>query len=137
MMNFETTYWLYGLLVANGALAAAAAIAILRLQRMTDERRAFWDSPTGALLKSNDDRDELLRAVEQRVAKLLRGFGSLSGSDAPDLSGTNRLPFDNALRMAKLGATLDDLTKNCGLSETEARLLIRVHGDSRANSGLH
>lgn len=137
MMNIETTYSLFLLLICNGALAAAAAIAILRLQRMTNQQKSFWDSPTGAALTSQPDQQELIRAIDQRFSDLLNGIHLLAREDRPDAPASQSLPFENAVRMARHGATLADLTRNCGLSETEARLLIRVHGQSLASNEVH
>jgi len=137
MMNIESTYSLYLLLLSNGALAAAAAIAILRLQRMSQQQQSFWDSPTGVALTSQSDQDELIRAIDQRFSVLRDGIDRLAREGKPDLPVAHSLPFENAVRMAKHGATLDDLIHNCGLSATEARLLIRVHGQSTTHTEVH
>jgi hypothetical protein len=39
------------------------------------------------------------------------------------------------MRMAKLGASIDDLTRNCGLNIGEAQLMQKLHGKARAASG--
>lgn len=135
MMDIDTSFSLYALLACNAALAAAAAIAILRLQRLLNSRKEFWDSPTGDALKLQDEHAQLLRAIDQRFATLSQGLGCLERGDKDDVPLRHQLPFDNAVRMAKQGASLDDLTRNCGLSENEARLLMCVHRPA-ANAGL-
>ena len=137
MMTFETTFSLYLLLICNGAIAAAAAIAILRLQRMTDQHKSFWDSPNGSALNSQNGQEELIRAIDQRFSVLLNGIDQLTRDDNVDTRATPALPLENAVRMAKHGATLGDLTRNCGLSKTEARLLIRVHGHPQTSTEVH
>jgi hypothetical protein len=36
--------------------------------------------------------------------------------------------YDSARRMARSGATVDEIVASCGLADTEARLLRRLHG---------
>lgn len=137
MMNIENTLSLSLLLICNGAIAAAAAIAILRLQRMTDQQKSFWDSPNGSALSTQNGQEELIRAIDQRFSVLLNGIDQLTRDDKVDSRTASALPLENAVRMAKRGATLGDLTRNCGLSKTEARLLIRVHGQPQTSAEVH
>lgn len=131
MMAIQT-YSMYALLACNAALAAAAAIAILRLQRMVKEQKAFWDSPTGSTLSAPAPDDSLLQAINARFEQLQTDMSRLQREDKPAAGGSSPLPLENAVRMARLGATLDDLTRTCGLSRTEARLLLRVHAQPAA-----
>ena len=42
-----------------------------------------------------------------------------------------QLPIDNAIRMAKQGASVADLTRSCGLNLGEAELMKKLHGRNR------
>jgi len=136
-MTILENYSLYLLMICNGVLAGAAAIAILRFQNMMKNQKAFWDSPTGVSMSSQSDNDEFLRAVERRFSKFERGLGDLSHVDKSKSAAPRSVPHENAVRMAKHGATVDDLTRTCGLSDIEARLLMRVHGNSGTSTRLN
>lgn len=136
-MTILENYSLYLLMICNGVLAGAAAIAILRFQNMMKNQKAFWDSPTGVSMSSQSDNDEFLQAVERRFSKFEEGIGNLSRVDKSKSAAPRSVPHENAVRMAKHGATVDDLTRTCGLSDIEARLLMRVHGNSGASARLN
>ncbi len=145
-MTIENTYSLYLLMICNGMLAGAAAIAILRFQRMIKLQQTFWGSPTGAAISTQPvaptqaaqpDQDDFLKAVERRFAYLEQGFGNLADKNQSGQSMQHSVPHENAVRMAKHGATIDDLTRTCGLSDIEARLLLRVHRQNQTSSRLN
>lgn len=127
---------LYVLICSTGLLLAAASIAILRFQKKTLDSQAFWNSPTGSVMKTDDDnaRNERERLLEIRLAALQKTVDELSRREkvseipAPVVS----VPFENAVRMAKQGATVEELTRACGLSIGEARLVQRMHGRNAA-----
>jgi hypothetical protein len=86
---------------------------------------------------SHTDSDEFLQAVERRFTKFEEGLGNLSREDKGKATGPRSIPHENAVRMAKHGATVDDLTRTCGLSDIEARLVMRVHGNSGTSARLN
>ena len=137
MMIIDNIYSLYGLLISNSLLLAAATIAVLRLQRMLDCSDAFWDSLTGAHLKEQSDAASISQLVDKRFSSLQETVDDVIRKGSP-LQGqiTEKLPFENAVRMARHGASADDITRNCGLSKSEARLLMRVHCGTDANQPL-
>ncbi|NOX67771.1 MAG: DUF2802 domain-containing protein [Gammaproteobacteria bacterium] len=129
-MMIETSYSLYGLLFANAALLAAAALAVLRFQRIVRESRTFWESPTGAAMKTEEpariDQSKLLAhqisVLQETVSKLCQWQQS-SAAVPP-----SQMPLEHAARMARRGASVEDLTQNCGLNIGEARLMHTLHG---------
>ena len=42
------------------------------------------------------------------------------------------LPIENAVRMARHGASIDELVRNCGLNIGEARLMQKLHSKAAA-----
>lgn len=136
-MTMLENYSLYLLMICNGVLAGAAAVAILRFQNMMKNQKSFWASPTGVSMSSQPDSDEFLQAVERRFTKFEEGLGNLSREGKAKSAGPRSIPHENAVRMAKHGATVDDLTRTCGLSDIEARLVMRVHGNSGAAARLN
>jgi hypothetical protein len=134
-MNIDESLSIYLLLIANAALLSAAAIAIVRFQKQCERLERFWNSPTGAALadqKSDQDRMQLLSTMrlERRLAQLQGKVDSLATTPAKSAPPpvTRQLPIENAIRMAKGGASVDELTRSCGLNIGEARLLRKMHG---------
>ncbi|MGI9205876.1 MAG: DUF2802 domain-containing protein [Woeseiaceae bacterium] len=136
-MTIVESYSLYLLMICNGVLAGAAAVAILRFQNMLKNQKSFWSSPTGVAMSSQPEGDEFLQAVEKRFTKFEEGLGNLSRDNKVKSASPRSIPHENAVRMAKHGATVDDLTRTCGLSDIEARLVMRVHGNSGTAARLN
>ena len=125
---------LYALICSTGLLLAAASIAILRFQAKTLESKAFWDSPTGSVLQADAaNAGKEHQQLEKRLLALQKLVDELSRRDrAQQLAAPSRdLAFENAVRMAKQGASVEDLTRSCGLNIGEAQLIKRLHGRAR------
>jgi len=128
MMDIDTNWIYYLLLASNALLGGSAALAILRLQRLTRRQESFWKSPTGATFTMQPGHEALLVAIDRRIDALVEKLESPPADPDKEVSTARSTPFENAVRMARHGATMDDLTRTCGLSASEARLLMRVHG---------
>ena len=129
-MMIDTTNSLYALLIANAALVAAAALAVLRFQRMVRETRAFWKSPTGAAIHTeNSPQIEQGKLLAHEIAVLQKTVAKLCQREKPRIEAPPRqLPIEHAVRMARHGASVEDLTRSCGLNIGEARLMRKLHG---------
>lgn len=136
-MTIDYSMTLYLLLFANAALASAAVIAILRFQKRSERLEKFWSSPTGAAIadqQSTDiDRSLALSTLrlERRLVQLqatLDGLAASPGDSEPQPPPAQQLPIENAIRMARSGASVEDLSRSCGLNIGEARLLKKMHG---------
>ena len=134
-MNIDNSISIYLLLCANAVLLSAAAIAIVRFQKQCERLERFWNSPTGAALadqKSDQVRMQMLSTLrlERRLAQLQGKVDSLVTTPEQNVPPpvTQQLPIENAIRMAKGGASVDELTRACGLNIGEARLLHKMHG---------
>lgn len=138
----ETTA-LYVLLVANTILLAAAALAVMKVRRQMRRFQEFWSSPTGASLatgkpNSEQPRPQANRHLERRVQELqsvVRTLAQREQSPAQPLDAN--LPIENAVRMARHGASIDDLVRSCGLNIGEAQLMQKLHGQAQAKSHAH
>ena len=126
------------LLIANATMLAAAAIAIVRFQRQMRRFEEFWNSPTGTSLADSQPVDEQPRPqanrhLERRVTELHSVVRALAQKQrvAAKPVETN-LPIENAVRMARHGATIDELVRSCGLNIGEARLMQKLHGKAQA-----
>ncbi len=135
------------LLLANATLLAVSTLVLLRFQREARIQREFWKSPTGAALAEEPtanmrgggtagERRNYAQSVMrlERQMLLLRKDFHRSLASAPDPGSESRaaavLPFENAARMAKHGASADELSARCGLSTEEARLMMKLHRSS-------
>jgi hypothetical protein len=133
MMNITDAFPVYPLLVSNALLLAAATLAILKFQRLLKSSSEFWDSPNGSTLQAQNDQGLINRQTDERLALLQDALDSIKRSEVKNLPApAEKLPFENAVRMAKAGASLDDLVRTCGLSKSEARLFMRIHAKSAA-----
>lgn len=138
-MVIDTPFIIYSLIICNALLLGAATIAVLRLQQYIDRSAAFWESPTGAAVKAESDAESAavarfeteLRCLQRKVEEISR---------RPPTSHTTviqDLPIDNAVRMARGGAGVEDLQRACGLNSGEAQLLMKLHSSrARAESTL-
>ncbi len=135
-MTMES-YYLYKLLLANGVLLAIACYAIVRFERRCRQIEAFWASPTGTALADagDDESQEKLRQsqrLEQRVGELQRAVKVMAlrnkpQNETPVQPVERSLPLENAVRMARNGASIEDLTRSCGLNIGEAQLMQKLH----------
>lgn len=137
-------FFLYVLLASNATLLAIAAVAVIRFEQRWQRLESFWDSPTGAALDdaSEDELHEQLMAttrLEQRLGELQRTVKLLDMKAPEERPPVERnLPIENAVRMARSGASVEDLTRNCGLNVGEAQLMKKLHGKAPlAANGYH
>lgn len=152
MIYFEPLS-LYLVLISQSLLLGAACIALSKFQRRCREIESFWQSPTGAMLAEEQedishkaDEAQIMRVcteealleklkMDQRINELQRRLSEIADREpqanvAPAVEIERNLPIEHALRMAKNGASVDDLTQACGLNIGEARLLQKLHGRS-------
>ena len=132
---------MYLLLFSNALFAAAACLAIVRFQRFYRRLQQFWDTPVGASL-INQQEEEIRQSLrttqrlDERVDEMQQAIKAIATQGAGKRAPTERaLPIDNAVRMIRHGASVEDLTRTCGLNIGEARLLQKLHGQTRAASG--
>ena len=156
MMMVSESLTLYLIIASQSLLLGAACIALMRFQRRSREMEDFWNSPTGAMLADDEAAeaaDEIARPyimtvgteealleklkLDQRVNELQRRLHELieqqrEQKSVPAIEFERSLPIEHALQMAKNGASVDDLTRACGLNIGEARLLQKLHGRAAA-----
>ena len=140
-MNTIEPLSMYLLLFSNALFAAAACLAILRFQRFFRHLQQFWNTPVGTSLISQQE-EEIRRSLrttqrlDERVTEMQRAIKTITTQDLAKQTPTERaLPIDNAVRMIKHGASVEDLTRTCGLNIGEARLLQKLHGHARVAAG--
>ena len=140
------------LLLCNALLLAIALLLIVRFRRDARAFMSFWYSPVGASLagaqeglpaseSAGPDSGERRRLadtttrLEQQLLMLRRDMHRQTALSVPGAesapSGGQSLPIENAVRMARHGASVEELTRSCGLSLGEASLMLKLHGKSR------
>lgn len=141
MITLEAHY-VYLLLGSNAIMLALACLCFTRFDRRCQQLEEFWGSPTGTALNETPDsasveQREAMHRVERRIDELHQQLKLLqSGNDKRDAPLVERnLPIENAVRMARGGASVDDLTRNCGLNIGEARLMQKLHGQVQPGTG--
>ncbi len=137
-MTTSISALVYLLLISNLLLVSAVGLAVVRFLRRCDEFERFWDSPTGTALSDGDVNSVQLQVgqrLEKRVDDLHRVVTIMAANDSSkaSLEKANAhlatvLPLENAVRMAKQGASVEDLTRSCGLNIGEAKLMRKLHG---------
>ena len=137
-MNIPDSTTLCLLLVANAALLAAVGIAVVRFEKQCHRFERFWNSPTGAAIANDMPERVIPRTavnprLEQRVRELQSVVKTLANKEQhlPPPVDAN-LPIENAVRMARHGASIDELVRSCGLNIGEAQLMRKLHSNSRA-----
>lgn len=138
-------YYFYLLLLSNAVLLAIACYSVVRIERRCKKVEAFWASPTATAIAANSDDEneqqmQMTERLEQRVGELQRTVKVMEiarSKPVPAPPPERNLPIENAARMARLGASIDDLTRSCGLNIGEARLMQKLHGKAQiAASGM-
>ena len=132
-------YYFYLLLAANVLLLAIASAALSRFDRRCKRIEEFWDSPTGTTLAEEGDAEvaaqlQATRRLERRLGELQRAVKvmEIKAPKQRPVTEQRQLPIENAVRMAQQGASVEELTRTCGLNIGEARLMQRLHGRARA-----
>lgn len=130
-------YYFYLLIFCSAAVLVITCCAVVRLERRCSKIESLWASPTGsAMAGASDDlaeqQKQTIERLERRVGELQRTIEAIGDAQSRPVEATTpterQLPIENAARMAKLGASIDDLTKSCGLNIGEARLMQKLHG---------
>lgn len=138
MMELFADYSNYTLLFSNAVLLCGAALALLRFERRVRTNREFWDSPTGVAVTATEksetgSTDAVLSGfLERQLAIIDQHLNSIDArlSESASVRPVDPrvdLSFAHAARMARNGASAEDLVRTCGLTRAEAGLVLRLH----------
>jgi len=112
------------LFMSTTLLLAAATVAILRFQRLA-KRSASPPENAGAVSRpeaaASESIEQRVRALQEVAEELARKEELLQRKER------TTMPYENAVRMARCGASVEELTRSCGLKKGEAELLLRLH----------
>ena len=121
--------------IVLGLLWAASLyvfVTYVRKQRVVAARQAVADAQRDRRLKElsrrldtyqngNVQMGEELHEMRSVVAPLPEKLTRLEQRDPTSLS------FDQAARLVGMGASIDELTQSCGLTQAEAELMSKMH----------
>jgi hypothetical protein len=135
-MMMNETYLLYAMIATNALFLLIVLFALLRVAGRVKRLQTALERPDdGAAEERAGKRHaalaECLESLEARVTELQGEFKAVATRTAkPRPPALRQLPIENAVRMARQGASVDDLTRTCGLNIGEARLMRRLHGQA-------
>ena len=135
MMNINLYYLIeYALPLANVCLLAAAVTAVFRLQKVLAGKAIYSKLAGGNAIEAQiAEIDEHCRIVSERLGEIQDQIERFSHLERLLIGPVSReFPMEHAARLAKGGASIDELTRNCGLNIGEARLVRRLHGQAEA-----
>jgi len=138
-MHFELLDWMYGLR-ALLLLAAFAgfAWALISARRQTAQNNAQLsarlETALGEIRKLSGQVTELGGTLESLGTRLQQADAQRPApAPAPAAASVNTRGYETAIRMARSGASVEEIVASCGTTRAEAKLLRRLHecGDPR------
>lgn len=124
--------WIWALVASQGAALAGYAAVLIRWRRRIETHAAAQaasvrDAQAQSLLAELRSQGVALQtlalALERLEARLL-----LEGRHAaPATPRGVRAAYELAIRLANSGASIDEVCASCGMSRSEAELLVRLH----------
>lgn len=105
---------------------------LLRRQRLLAEQQGQRDAVRDKRIKELSNRLDTYLDGSVRMGDELRELGRLVAPLPDKLSqleqrDPNNFSFSQAAKLVGLGASVDDLTQSCGLSQSEAELMSKLH----------
>jgi hypothetical protein len=108
-----------------------ATLAFTRWRRAAECDTQHTAEQTERVLEKLSALEALLVAGDARVTALARQLEVLASAPAP-ASGTG---YQVAMRLARTGASREELMSSCGLTQQEAELVARLHGAAHRGRG--
>lgn len=130
-MHIEMSDWVY-LLRAALLLAAFAGFswALVSSRRQAERANgqiaARLDTALAEIRKLSGQVVVLGGAVETLAVRLIQAPAPKQAS-APAAASVNTRGYETAIRMARSGATVEEIVASCGTTRAEAKLLRRLH----------
>ena len=124
---------LLALALGLGVLVALLVTGMLGQRRLAQQQLALQERLDGRIDKlsqklneyqqSNIRMGEELITLREKVSQLENKQQRLEQQDV------QTMPYNQANRLVAMGASLDDLMQACGLSRSEAELMLKLHGN--------
>lgn len=125
----------YTILASKAFVLILGTIVLLGMWRQTRRAEEFLSELRHAPVQDEQPdsaKQQLIASLrlDRRITELQQQIAALSATEqksAPD-AVARPLPIENATRMARHGASVEELTRACGLNVGEAELLKKLHG---------
>ena len=138
-MHIELLDWVYGLrsallLAAFAGLAWALVSARRQTAQSHAQLAARLETALGEIRKLSGHVTALGATTESLGTRLHQASAQRPAPvPAPSASGVNTRGYETAIRMARSGASVEEIVASCGTTRAEAKLLRRLHecGDPR------
>ena len=109
-------------------ITGLAAMRLLKMHQHQAEQIHALKNQLSALCEGAAGTDDRILRFEQTLNKLR------DHQHAIDLTANSSQPsYDHAIRLARKGAGIAQLIDNCNLSDDEAHLISRLHGQRGGN----
>ena len=138
-MHFELLDWMYGLralllLAAFAGFAWALVSARRQAAQGNAQLAARLETALGEIRKLSGQVIVLGGTIESLGTRLQQADAQRPvPAQAPAAASVNTRGYETAIRMARSGASVDEIVASCGTTRAEAKLLRRLHecGDPR------
>jgi len=138
-MHFELLDWMYGLralllLAAFAGFAWALVSARRQIAQNNAQLSARLETALGEIRKLSGQVAELGGTLESLGTRLQQVDAQRPvPAPAPAAASVNTRGYETAIRMARSGASVEEIVASCGTTRAEAKLLRRLHecGDPR------
>ncbi len=139
IINDPTIY--YAILASKAFVLILGTIVLLGMWRQTRRAEQYLAEVRNAPQTSEQPdsaKQQLIASLrlDKRISELQEQIVALSATEQKSASETvsRPLPIENATRMARHGASVEELTRTCGLNVGEAELLKKLHGAPTTSS---
>ena len=128
-MDERTLLLLSGLLL--GLLVAAlvgTVLAIRRLGKQQIEQEARNDARLGKFAQNLAEYQQSHIRMGEELIALRSKISHLENKQQRfEQQDVQTMPYNQASRLVGMGASLDDLMQSCGLTRSEAELMLKLH----------
>ncbi|MGN5519003.1 DUF2802 domain-containing protein [Halopseudomonas sp. Lyrl_26] len=111
------------------SLLIASLLGQRRLARLQHEQQARLDARIDKLGQKLAEYQQSNIRMGEELLSLREKLGQLENRqqrvEQQDVQG---MPYNQASRLVQMGASTDDLMQACGLSRSEAELMLKLHG---------
>lgn len=124
----------YAVLAGKAFVLILGTIVLLGMWRQTRRVEQYLAELSRAPAREEQPdsaKQQLIASLrlDKRISELQQQISALSATESRSVDPVSRpLPIENATRMARSGASVEELTRSCGLSVGEAELLKKLHG---------
>jgi hypothetical protein len=124
--------WIWMLVASQAVALAGYAGVLVRWRRRIETHAAAQaasvrDAQTQSLLAELRSQGVALQTVALALERLEAQLLLEGRHAAPATQRGGRSAYELAIRLANSGASIDEVSASCGMSRSEAELLVRLH----------